>query len=308
VNILISGSSGFIGTHLLSALHGENVFRLGRGSINRSQQIDITWEDIDLKWLNEKKINTIIHLTGIAHDVSGRYKANDYEGANFGLTRKLYDLFLSADTTGKFIFISSVKALADTLNGVLVEECNPNPITPYGRSKWKAEQYIKENAVGDKNYYILRPALVYGPGNKGNLNSLQKLIRSGFPLPLGAFRNKRSFLSVNNLCFIIGKLITEPIPLGAYNCSDGRDLSTNELIRLIGKGLGKKPTIWNLNTELMALLAKMGSIAHLPYNRDTFKKLTENYRVSNEKILKAMKVEAMPYNTEEEIMKTVVSP
>src|SRR5690606_19547965 len=128
-----------------------------------------------------------------------------------------------------FIFISSVKAAKDVVNGVLTEDVACDPVTPYGRSKRKAEEYILSKLLSDKKVYILRPCMIHGPGNKGNLNLLFSFAKKGLPYPLAAFDNQRSFLSVDNLTFVIVRLLEKPVPSGIYHLSDDGTFSTNEL-------------------------------------------------------------------------------
>tara|TARA_R110002124_G_scaffold189476_1_gene356790 strand:+ start:24911 stop:25294 length:384 start_codon:yes stop_codon:yes gene_type:complete len=124
----------------------------------------------------------------------------------------------------------------------LTEKTIPNPKTHYGIAKHQAEEYILSKKLPEgKRLYILRPCLIHGSGNKGNLNLLYKLVDKGLPWPLGAFDNKRSFLSIENLCFVIKELLgNTTIPSGAYQVADDKSLSTNELIQLLGVSLGKK--------------------------------------------------------------------
>ena len=91
--------------------------------------------------------------------------------------------------------------------------------------------------------------MIHGPGNKGNLNLLYNLVSKGFPWPLGDFENKRSFCSIENLCFIIRELIErDDIPSGIYNIADDVPLSTNEVVRLIAESKGKEARIFNLKS------------------------------------------------------------
>jgi nucleoside-diphosphate-sugar epimerase len=162
----------------------------------------------------------------------------------------------------------------------------PNPKTHYGKSKHQAEQYIlsKELPIG-KRVYILRPCMIHGPGNKGNLNLLYQLGSKSFPWPLGAFNNLRSFCSVENLCFIIKELIErEDIPSGIYNVADDEHLSTNQIIELIAEVRKNKPKILKVPKQLVKSIAKIGDFLHLPLNTERLQKLTESYVVSNQKI------------------------
>src|SRR5690606_33981174 len=167
---------------------------------------------------------------------------DEYFKVNTELTKHVFDRFLQSDARD-FIYFSSVKAVADTVDGALKEDAEPAPKTPYGQSKWQAEQYINEQSLpSGKRIFILRPCMIHGPGNKGNLNLLYQVVSKGLPWPLAAFENKRSFLSIDNLNYIIGRILDDPsIPGGTYHLADDETLSTNELIGLIAAARGGKP-------------------------------------------------------------------
>jgi nucleoside-diphosphate-sugar epimerase len=149
--------------------------------------------------------------------------------------------------------------------------------------------------------------MIHGPGNKGNLNLLFKIVSKGLPWPLGAFENKRSFCSIDNLCFIINELIeNENIPTGIYNIADDIPLSTNKLIRLISESQGKKPLIWDIPKFIIKIISLFGDLLHLPLNTERLSKLTETYIVSNVKIKKAIN-KPLPVNTEDSLLKTFIS-
>ena len=193
MKILITGASGFVGQNLLS--YFKDKFEIT--CLNRNDLAG----DITSLSLNDNE--AIIHLAGKAHDLKNVSQPNDYYQINYELTKKLYDAFLKSDAK-KFIFISSVKAAADQVEGTLSETTPPNPQTHYGKSKLMAEQYIEAQPLpAGKAYYILRPCMIHGPGNKGNLNLLYHFVKKGIPYPLAAFQNKRSFLSIENLSFVI---------------------------------------------------------------------------------------------------------
>jgi len=213
-----------------------------------------------------------------------------------------------ASNTKVFITLSSVKAVADEVQGELTEEHIPNPITHYGKSKLLAEQYILSKEIPEgKRVYILRPCMIHGPGNKGNLNLLYKLVSKGLPWPLGAFKNKRSFCSIDNLVFIIKELIErDDIPSGIYNVADNEPISTNSLISLIAKSINKKGKIFNIYPSIINLIAKFGDIIKLPLNSERLGKLTQNYIVSNQKLLNAIGKE-LPMNAIDGMKKTLRS-
>ncbi len=291
--ISVTGSSGFAGTNLIQYLKGFGIQKLSL----RYQQNQI----IDLK-----NTDAVIHLAGKAHDLKKVSQPQDYYDANFELTKHLYDAFLQSDAK-KFIFISSVKASADTVNGVLTEDKIPNPETHYGKSKLMAEEYIKAQKLPEgKSFYILRPCMIHGPGNKGNLNLLYQFVKKGIPYPLAAFENKRSFLSVENLCFVIKEILEQNIPSGTYQLADDESLSTNELVTAIANTMELKPKLWKISASLINVVAKLGDGLNLPLTTERLNKLTENYIVSNQKLKKALGKE-LPITAREGLTKTILS-
>jgi nucleoside-diphosphate-sugar epimerase len=162
--ILVTGASGFIGSNIIPYLN-DNGFECISISIRNYNHFFIPSD-----------IYAIIHLSGKAHDTEENDNPADYFESNYELTRKIYDEFLSSSST-KFIFMSSVKAACDTMDGVLDENFIASPVSPYGKSKLLAEQYIKkQNNDFDKKYFIFRPCMIHGPGNKGNLTLLFNIV------------------------------------------------------------------------------------------------------------------------------------
>lgn len=267
-SIFITGASGFVGTNLMQYLAPVYSFR----PYNRKEVVDIK-EDI------------VIHLAGKVHDLKNTTEEAEYYRANTGLTKTVYDAFLASDAK-VFIYLSSVKAVADKIEGALTEETSPNPITPYGKSKLLAEQYIFLKPIpANKRVYVLRACHIHGPGNKGNLNLLFKLVEKGIPWPLAAFNNKRSFCCIQNLLFTVHELIErEDIASDIYNMADDEALSTNELICLIGEAIGKRSLLWKLPESTIRKLATLRDVLHLPLNTERLEKLTESYVVSNKKL------------------------
>lgn len=294
MKVLITGATGFVGKNLHEYIKLSHELRSLSIRYEEGQKIEIN-EDV------------IIHLAGKAHDLKKVTDPKDYYNANFELTKQLFDAFLDSRTK-VFIFMSTVKAVADQVEGILTEETISNPITHYGIAKLQAEQYILSKELPDgKRVYILRPCMIHGPGNKGNLNLLYKLVAKGIPWPLGAFENQRSFLSIENLCFVIKNLIeNKDIPSGIYHLADDTSLSTKEVISLLGESLGKKTTILNVNSSLIKALAKLGDYSYLPLNSERLQKLTDNYSVSNKKIITALG-KSLPVSSSEGLMRTFKS-
>jgi len=326
MNILISGIHGFVGSNLVSALKEQHSI-LGLDIVTpKKEGVSQTfrWNELD----RIPPIDIVIHLAGKAHDTKNTSSAQSYFDINVGLTQKIFQHFLKSSAT-KFIFFSSVKAVADSVNcDFLIEEEVPSPQTPYGKSKLEAENYIltelekwkeSENATGrrgdeeneqvqiDKKVYILRPCMIHGPGNKGNLNLLFKIQHKGLPWPLGDFENKRSFCSVDNILFVVQSLIEKDIESGIYQVTDDEALSTNELIKLMASSQSKKARIWRIPAKFIKTIARVGDRLHLPLNSERLKKLTESYLVSNQKIKIALAIDKMPVTATAGLQKTFES-
>lgn len=288
--IYITGSSGFVGTSFINFWIRDNVRVSSRGQESNIDDAEV-----------------VIHLAGKAHDLKKTSLPDEYYQVNTELTKRVFDAFLSSNAK-VFITLSSVKAIADEVKGELTEDFHPNPITHYGKSKLLAEQYIFSKLIPDgKRVYVLRPCMIHGPGNKGNLNLLYKLVSKNIPWPLGAFENKRSFCSIDNLMFIIKELIErDDIPSGIYNVADDDALSTIELIKLIAQSQNRKPKIWKISKSFIELIAKIGDKLNLPLNTERLQKLTDSYIVNNQKIKLAIG-KPLPISSREGLIKTFKS-
>ena len=305
MKILITGVHGFVGTNLVFALSGKHeIYGLDIIAPRKEGVVKtFSWDDLENNAVPE--VDAIVHLAGKAHDTKNQSKAEVYFKVNTDLTKKIYDYFVKSSAK-KFIFFSSVKAAADRVEGEFVDEnVVPSPKGPYGESKIAAERYIQSKQ--DKQTYILRPCMIHGPGNKGNLNLLYGVVKKGIPWPLGAFENKRTFTSIDNLCYIINGLLTKNVDSGIYNINDDEAVSTNELIEIICETLGKKAHIWHIPRGLMEYVAKIGGLLHLPLNPERLQKLTENYVSSNAKIKKALGIEKLPVRAKFGLKKTILA-
>ena len=305
-SILITGINGFVGTNLyMNFIHKIDIVGLDILSIPSTKQGMIyNWDELSML----PDVDAIIHLAGMAHDTRGTANESEYFDVNVGLTQKIFDHFLSSSAQ-KFIYFSSVKAVADSVEGeILTEEAYPNPRTPYGRSKLEAEKgLLSKELPADKRLYIFRPAMIHGPGNKGNLNLLYSALKSGIPYPLGAYSNKRSFTSIQNLIFIVQSFLQADIQSGIYNVCDDEPLSTIEIAKLITESLDRTGKIWNIPKTVINVLAKSGDLLHLPFNCERLQKLTETYVVSNAKLKLALKIDALPVRASEGLLDTLRS-
>jgi len=300
---IITGHKGFVGVNLVNYLKVENKIIMG---VSRTpSNNDLTYDALSLEKLNQSK--SCIHLAGKAHDLKNTSEDKEYFEVNTDLTKTVFNKFLQSDCE-VFIYMSSVKAAADVVDGILNEDVAPNPITVYGKSKLAAESYILSKEIPkNKRVYILRPCMIHGPNNKGNLNLLYRFVSKGIPYPFGSYENKRSFVSVDNLCFIINELLeNKTIKSGIYNIADDISISTNELVQIIGATISKPVKILNIPRFFIDILAKIGDLIPLPINSERVQKLTENYEVSNFKIMEAIQKD-LPLSTKEGIEKTIAS-
>jgi nucleoside-diphosphate-sugar epimerase len=297
MNITITGASGFVGQNLQEYLRNKRHEVRGLSLRNHN-------------WFEhvQGSGDALIHLAGKAHDTANTSADEEYFKVNTDLTTDLFEEFMKSDIRD-FFYFSSVKAVADTVDGVLIEDVVGNPYTPYGKSKLQAEQFLLQRTLPEgKRLFIIRPCMIHGPGNKGNLNLLYKVVEKGLPWPLAAFHNQRSFLSIDNLSYLIEQMmLNEDLPSGVYNFADDEALSTNELVTLIAEMLDKKPKFWSISAGLIKSLVKIGDVLPLPLNSERLKKLTESYVVSNAKIKQALGITQLPLSAKEGLEKTIKS-
>ena len=333
MRLLITGAFGFVGTNLATylAARGHYLMALDVACKESTAYSEyFSWEQFDrIDW---ESVDAVVHLAGKAHDTRTASDPQSYFDVNVGLTRRMFERFsrkgakTQREEKGrikKFVLFSSVKAVADQVNGVLTEEVVPDPKTPYGQSKLEAEREVLKFAsskvdkygneannlrtpeLPNSRTYILRPCMIHGPGNKGNLNLLYKIVQKRIPWPLGAFENQRSFASIDNVCAVVDGLLTGNVSSGVYQMADDEALSTNELIGLIAEATGCRARIWKVPAGLMRGVARVGDVLRLPLNSERLRKLTESYVASNEKVKGVLGWKAMPTRAEDGMRKTL---
>lgn len=297
MRIQITGASGFVGQNLSQYLVQQNV-----------ETYELSLRNANWKSMIEDNSTAIIHLAGKAHDTSNTSSADEYFKVNRDLTIELFNEFLDSNIRD-FFYFSSVKAVADTVDDILTEDVIPKAFTPYGKSKLEAEEYLlKQNLPEGKRLFIIRPCMIHGPGNKGNLNLLYKIVEKSLPWPLASFYNQRSFLSIDNLNFLILKMLeNNKVSSGVYNFADDKSLSTNDLVVLISNVLGRKQKLLKIPVGIIKTCVKIGDFLPLPLNSERLKKLTESYVVSNQKIKEALGIEKLPLTAKEGLEITIKS-
>jgi nucleoside-diphosphate-sugar epimerase len=285
MKFLITGAYGFVGCNLCRYLtdKAHTCYAL---DLSASQKNDIpyagffSWENLDAL----PEVDAVVHLAGKAHDLKKVSSPQSYFDINVGLTQKIFTAIQSK--TKRFIFFSSIKA--------------QDGDTPYAQSKREAEKWLDGRAV------ILEPAMIHGPGNKGNLNLLVKVVKKGIPWPLAAFENKRHFTSIGNICAAV-EALAERGKNGIYPICDDEPISTNHLISLIAAAYGKKAKLWKIPRWVMRSVATVGSVLHLPLNSERLGKLTEDSIVDNSLLLQALGWSSMPIASEDGLKATLES-
>jgi nucleoside-diphosphate-sugar epimerase len=282
MKVVITGTTGFVGTNVKAFLASKDYEIV---ALDRTQgQGSFTFGEISSPICRGA---VWIHLTGKSKDVQAPALLAEYLTANVELTKTVFQAFIDDVTASTFIYFSSVKAAAAKVEGVLTEADELEVDVPYGLSKRLAEKYLLGITLPPgKRLIIIRPTMIYGPNSTGNLFSLFSFIKKGIPYPFSAFSNSRSLLSIDNLNYVILKIINDPgFHPGIYNVADDGVISTNEIIDIIGRSLAKKPFLLPIPRTLIAGLASVGEKLHLPFNKKVVGKLTENYVVSNAKLV-----------------------
>ena len=265
-HILITGATGFVGRHLSKALveKGAKVTAIVRRPdqdlpkevkvhLIESLTAPTNWQD------TLKDIDTVIHLAAITQS-SKRPTTAEKEKLHKVNCEATLHLAKAAAAAGvkRFIFLSSVKVLGEQSKTPFTENSPPAPEDNYARSKWDAEQGIKETLKGPMQWVIIRPPLLYGPRVRGNFNKLIRLVTSGLPLPFRQVNNKRSLCSVENLIDFIALCTHHPAAANqTFLVADKESLSTPELMRLIGQASGTPVRLWSVPPSILKTFGKI---------------------------------------------------
>ena len=283
MKFLITGAYGFVGTNLCRYLveKGHECHALDLPDARRAEvpyASFYSWDDLE----KLPEVDAVVHLAGKAHDLKKVSSPQSYFDVNVGLTQKIFTAM--GDKAKRFIYFSSIKAVDGD--------------TPYAQSKREAERWLDGRAI------VLEPAMIHGPGNKGNLNLLVKVVKKGIPWPLAASENRRSFTSIGNICAVV-EALAERGANGTYPVCDDMPVSTNRLIELIAEAYGKKARLWKMPRWIMRMVASVGSALHLPLNRERLGKLTEDSVVDNSTLRVALGWQKMPVDAEEGLKTTL---
>lgn len=290
--VIVSGSSGFVGQNLLNRI---------------PEAVGVSLRDKN--WPEKfKDSSIIINLVGKAHDHLGIATKEDYYMVNFDLTKSIFEEFVRSKSK-LFIHISSIAA-TEEIESVepLVEEGVCNPVSWYGKSKRDAEEWLLNQEMPEgKKMIILRPPMIHGPGDKGNLGLLYKFISKGLPYPFSNFNNSRSFISITNFIFYIKEVIAkyEDMENGIYHVADNEFISTTDIIEIIKGVTGKNVLKLGLPKSIVRLIANMGEVLPIPLNKTKLKKLTSTLVVSNKKINRSLNITKLPETSSEGVIRTI---
>jgi UDP-glucose 4-epimerase len=265
---VVTGASGFIGRSLCHAItaRGGEVTGITRGSRSAGALCD-NWLAVDLARTTPvlpRGVDTVFHLAGKAHAISEMRADNvEYDRVNLGGTRRVLEAAAAAGARA-FVFFSSVKVFGDhqqRADRALVEDDTPEPDTPYGRSKLAAERLVLE-ASRIAHRVVIRPALVYGPGVKGNLARMHDaVLRGQFP-PIRESDNRRSLVHVDDLVSAALLAATAPVVGGrVYHAADGEAYSTRRLYLAMCSAAGRGPARWTMPAFALRALAIAGDAA-----------------------------------------------
>lgn len=262
--ILLTGSSGFIGTYLLRII-GDKCRLVLRNKRKSSECINDQFIISDLSrstnWDGAfTDVSCIIHLASIAHDNLSKLSGNIYDLFEVN-TEGTLNFALSAAKEGvkRFVFISSIGVNGNSSIMPFTEMDDPQPIEPYATSKLKAEEGLLDiSKKYDMEVVIIRPPLVYGPNAPGNFSKLIKLVKLGMPLPFASLNNKRSFVGISNLVDFIILCSKHPKAKNEiFVISDGDDISLPLLLNLISVAIGKKSWLFPCPRFLLRVLARL---------------------------------------------------
>jgi nucleoside-diphosphate-sugar epimerase len=319
--VLVTGASGFIASHLFPILHQQNwgIFAAVRKDFPQPlfssvRMINIGDIDGETNWHPALQgIDAIIHLAARAHILEDNIPnpETEFDRVNTEGTANLVKQAIEAGVK-HFVFISSIGAMATLSNNLLTESSSCQPDTPYGRSKLKAEQALIDLARDSKmTWTILRPTLVYGEGNPGNMERLMKLVKLGLPLPFGALKNRRSFVFVGNLVDAIATCLNHPqAACQTFIVSDGQDLSTPELVSLIARQMGRPCHLLPVPLGLLKLLGYVGDGVEsllkrpIPLNTSALERLTGSLFVDSSYLQKTLAWQP-PFTIEQGLEKTL---
>jgi UDP-glucose 4-epimerase len=264
---MVTGANGFVGRAIMERAAGFEEMQLSGTVRFESQRIvpkasKVVTGELSARtdwsgWLRE--VDVVVHTVARAHVTRDRSEnpLSEFRRVNSDVTLGLARACAAAGVR-RFIFVSSIGVNGKETFGVpFTPEDIPRPTTPYALSKMEAEDGLRQVASETGlEVVVIRPPLVYGAGAPGNFGQLLRWLRTGFPLPLASVVNKRSLVGIDNLVDLIINCLSHPqAPSQTFLVSDGLDVSTTELLRLIGRALGKPVRLFPMPPQIIRTVA-----------------------------------------------------
>jgi nucleoside-diphosphate-sugar epimerase len=304
MRVLVTGATGFVGKHLLAALEraGHSLClplresgaqaRLPKTMAPDARRILVIGNiDAQTDWREAlRDVDAVIHLAARAHVLDESAEDEEaFMSVNAHGTSRLVEQSVDAGVQ-RFVLMSSIGAVTASSDSLVTLDTPCKPETPYGRSKLAAERALVDRCrETTMAWTILRPTLVYGPGNPGNMGRLVGLVRRGLPLPLGAVANRRSFTFVENLVDATTMTLTHRNAADAvFLLGDGEDLSTAELVRRIAAFTGSRTRLVSVPMPLLRSIARGADVVaratgwSLPINSAALRRLESSLYVDIE--------------------------
>lgn len=312
--VAVTGATGFIGRHLVEELREGGYLVRGLARHPPAGRVGVEWSSIadvtDRESIRRgmESVDAVVHLASRVHVMreTDPNPLRAFRETNVHGTRVVLEEAVGAGA-GTFVFVSSIKAVAEESRSPLTEDVEPGPEDPYGISKLEAEDLALELGEGKLRVVILRPPMVYGPGMKGNMLRLFSAVDRGIPLPLGWIENRRSLVYVGNVVAAIRSLLEHPSASGRFFVSDGHDLSTPQLVREIGVALGREPRLWTLPRALvdtgLTLGRALSVLPGVPDPAPIHRRLAGSLRVSMDRLRREVEFEP-PFEVHEGLRRT----
>jgi nucleoside-diphosphate-sugar epimerase len=291
MKVLVTGATGFVGSHLVKTLLDKGIDVTGAVRPGSAESVRIQgaeYVSIEDPYSPQAwgrllgKADAVVHLIGKTHssDIDDKTALPLYRKINVGITEALLEASRKQGVK-QFVYLSSIKAVGEGADFPYTEETPCHPKDAYGISKLEAESLVREQR--GIQTVVIRPPLVYGPRVKGNFLRLLKAVNNRIPLPFGALSNKRSLLYVINLSEAITLFLrTEKIVEGIFHVADKEVVSTKDIVLLMAKALGIEPRLISMPPFFLHMLGRIGRKEH------EINKITGTMLVCSEKIEEEM--------------------
>lgn len=265
--VLVTGASGFIGGHLIASLAARPEWKVV-GSSRRLQQKNTSFLPVQADETTTREqwcdllsgCKYVVHTAARAHILKKTASQDEarFHQVNVGMSENLVQAAMDAGVK-RFVFLSTIGVHGQSGGQPITEQTVLNPASHYAHSKLAAEQALLQlTAESNMELCILRPPLVYGPGVGGNFHTLIKVANTGLPLPLGSINNQRSFINSANLVDLIHTCLLHPAAANeTYVLADGEDVSTPQLLSLMGEFLDKPVRLFPFPFSVLKLAARL---------------------------------------------------